>query len=256
MRKYCTPALFVTINPHDLTGVVPSIVDIDIDEWSTMSSFERAKVIASRPDAAALAFDMQIRAFINVVLKYKKGPGVFGHCQAYYAMVEAQGRGTLHCHMLLWIAGNPSPQVLRDRLAEEDGFQEKMFAWLESIISCELPTDIGCVVETGPQDAKKPVRASDDTDPRLEAPPQIAELDSESFALEFRDFLTRLAIECNWHTCTMTRAISISDRGKSEVMTIVGCVWMVHYRPRQLLISSQVQLNYADGGEGLIITRT
>ncbi|KAG2738983.1 hypothetical protein P692DRAFT_201849319 [Suillus brevipes Sb2] len=154
MRKYCTPAF----------GVVPSIVDIDIDEWSTMSSFERAKVIASRPDAAALAFDMQIRAFINVVLKHKKGPGVFGHCQAYYAMVEAQGRG------------NPSPQVLRDRLAEEDGFQEKMFAWLESII-----------IETGPQDAKKP------------APPQIAELDSESFALEFRDFLTRLAIECNWH---------------------------------------------------------
>lgn len=72
--------MFVTINPHDLTsGVVPSIVDIDIDEWSTMSSFERAKVIASRPDAAALAFDMQIRAFINVVLKHKKGPGVLSH---------------------------------------------------------------------------------------------------------------------------------------------------------------------------------
>ena len=38
--------------------------------------------------------------------------GLFGHCSAYYAMVEAQGRGTLHCHMLVWLEENPSPQQL------------------------------------------------------------------------------------------------------------------------------------------------
>ncbi|KAG2744810.1 hypothetical protein P692DRAFT_201841410 [Suillus brevipes Sb2] len=155
-----TPALFVTLNPHDLTS------SIEADIWSVMSAFERSKMIASRPDAAAIAFDLQIRAFIDIILKYKHGPGVFGHCKAYYGMVEAQGRGTLHCHMLL-------PQVLH-------GFQAKMFDWLESIISCELLNDVGCTL------------------------PQIAELDEASFEYEFREFLTRLAIECNWHNIRMS----------------------------------------------------
>ncbi|KAG1844565.1 hypothetical protein C8R48DRAFT_750837 [Suillus tomentosus] len=84
-------------------------------------------------------------------------------------------------------------------MTQEQGFKDSMFAWLENIISCELPNDVGCVFETCPQDAKKPVRRSDEMDPRLETLPQIAELDAQSFAYEFREFLTRLAVECNWH---------------------------------------------------------
>ncbi|KAG1784390.1 uncharacterized protein HD556DRAFT_1435457 [Suillus plorans] len=156
MKKISTPALFVTLNPHDLTS-------IELADWSMMSSFEHAKIVASRPDAAAIAFDLQIRAFINIILKYKHGP-------AYYGMVEAQGRGTLHC--------NPSPQALREHMANEEGFQGKIY---------ELPNDTTCVFETN------------EMDPRLELPPQIADLDDQSFAYEFQEFLTRLAIECNWH---------------------------------------------------------
>ncbi|KAG1788114.1 uncharacterized protein HD556DRAFT_1434138 [Suillus plorans] len=68
MKKFSTPALFVTVNPHDLTSSLIPIIH---------------------------------------------GPGVFGHCKAYYGMVEAQGRGTLHCHFLIWVKGNPSPQGLQ-----------------------------------------------------------------------------------------------------------------------------------------------
>ncbi|KAG2084536.1 uncharacterized protein F5147DRAFT_748796 [Suillus discolor] len=46
MKKYCTPALFMMLNPHDLTShIVSSIVDIELDQWMTMSSFERAKML-------------------------------------------------------------------------------------------------------------------------------------------------------------------------------------------------------------------
>ncbi|KAG2743632.1 hypothetical protein P692DRAFT_20745521 [Suillus brevipes Sb2] len=140
-----------------------------------------------------------MQAFIDIIVRYKRGPGVFGHCKAYYGMVEAQGRGTLHCHFLLWIAGNPSPQRLRDRMATEDGFSDKMFAWLESIISCELPGDTGPIVETSSDQAKKPRRSADEPDPRLETPPQVSEMDRQSFEHEFTEYLTRLAVECNWH---------------------------------------------------------
>ncbi|KAG2079451.1 uncharacterized protein F5147DRAFT_749549 [Suillus discolor] len=171
MKKYCTPA-----------HIVSSIVDIELDQWMTMSSFERAKVIAVRPDAAALAFDLQIQAFLNIILKYKHGPGIFGHCQAYYGMVEAQGRGTLHCHI---------PQALRDRLASDASFKSNMF-------HCKLPYDKGPVPETSPNDACKPVRTHE-LDPRLERSPQVAEMDAKSFEYEFKKFLSRLAVECNWH---------------------------------------------------------
>lgn len=130
----------MTINPHDLTSsVIPVLVGIDLDEWFVMSPFERAKIVAERPDAAAIVFDLQIRAFLDIIIKFKHGPGVFGHCHAYYGTVEAQGRGTLHCHMLLWITGNPSPQELHDKMTTDEQFKGEMFSWLENIISCELP---------------------------------------------------------------------------------------------------------------------
>ncbi|KAG1780900.1 hypothetical protein EV702DRAFT_1177653 [Suillus placidus] len=69
MKRFSTPALFVTINPHDLTSSMIPVV-------------------------------------------YWHGPGVFGNCEVFYGMVKAQGRGTLHCHFLIWIAGNPSPEDL------------------------------------------------------------------------------------------------------------------------------------------------
>ncbi|KAJ7315564.1 hypothetical protein DFH08DRAFT_617235, partial [Mycena albidolilacea] len=73
--------------------------------------------------------------------------GLFSRCNGYYAMVEAQGRGTLHCHMLVWLEGNPTPQELRDRMRLNPEVQDNMFRWLESIISCELPTTTEVIIE-------------------------------------------------------------------------------------------------------------
>ncbi|KAG1874903.1 hypothetical protein F4604DRAFT_2008883 [Suillus subluteus] len=134
-------------NPHDL-------MSIELNDWLVM--------IAERPDAAAVAFDLQIRV-------HKHGPGVFVH---------SQGRGTLHCHMLLWIAGNLNSH-----------FKGVMFAWLENIISCELPYDKSPVPERCPTDVKKTCQRQ----------PQLAEMDDQSFQYEFMEFLTWLAVECNWH---------------------------------------------------------
>jgi hypothetical protein len=200
MKRFSTPALFVTINLHDLTSsLIPCVTGIEIKEWSTMTSFVRAKVIASHPDATAITFDLQMQSFIDIILRYKHRPGIFGHCKAYYGMVEAQGRGTLHCHFLVWITGNPSPQELHERISTKHGFTDKMFSWLESIISCELLGDTGPFPETSEYQAKEPVHPADESDSRLEIPPQAAEMDEDSFKHKFSDFLYRLAIECNWH---------------------------------------------------------
>ncbi|KAG1797047.1 uncharacterized protein HD556DRAFT_1306744 [Suillus plorans] len=118
-----------------------------------MSSFERTKMVTVRPDAAALAFDLQIQAFLDIIL------------------------------------------------------------------SCELPYDKGPIPERSPNDARKPIR-TDELDPRLERPPQVAEMDAESFEHEYTKFLSRLAIECNWHCNTDTQIIGSGEAAKAAVFYI------------------------------------
>jgi hypothetical protein len=141
MKKYSTPALFVTINPadtyHPLLGVLGGKT---VEEWRSMDRHQRAVFVAQHPGPAAQFFDEMMKGFLDIIVRHgKEGGGLFGVTETYYCMVEAQGRGTLHCHMLLWIQGNPSPQELRDKMTDEHGFKIRMFDWIESIIKCDLP---------------------------------------------------------------------------------------------------------------------
>ncbi|KAJ6579753.1 hypothetical protein B0H10DRAFT_1637725, partial [Mycena sp. CBHHK59/15] len=128
-------------------------------------------------------------------------PGLFGRCTAYYGMVEAQGRGTLHCHMLVWIAGNPSPQDLRDRMTANPTFKTDVFTWLESIISCELPGMQNVRVEVTEDDKFPPTPVPGVRDPRLvpEQPSPPDDGEDVVFQQAFQRTVTELAIEFNWH---------------------------------------------------------
>jgi Helitron helicase-like domain at N-terminus len=105
-----------------------------------------------------------IHSFLDIIARPGQDKGLFGRCSTYYGMVEAQGRGTLHCHMLLWIEGNPNPQELRDRMAACPEFQASMFNWIESIIQCQLPNTLTEILEHG-SELKCPPRRLDG-DPR------------------------------------------------------------------------------------------
>ncbi|KAJ7088871.1 hypothetical protein B0H15DRAFT_780469, partial [Mycena belliarum] len=170
-----------------------------------MSAKARKIFVAQNPAAAAVFFNEIIQAFIRVILRYDPSAtsetqnGLFGRCCGYYGMVEAQGRGTLHCHMLVWIEGNPSPQVLRERMRDSPEFRDNMFRWLESIISCQLPSDTDIVVETnGPLEAPDlpPGRA----DPRLHRDPKVKDLTDDEFQKAFLETVEDLVVLSNWHS--------------------------------------------------------
>ncbi|KIK16984.1 hypothetical protein PISMIDRAFT_112287 [Pisolithus microcarpus 441] len=94
IRVYGTPALFITLNPHDLTNVlVGHFGGVEEQQWHIMTAYECAVFIASHPEAAALAFDEQIHAFFDIIVCFNKGEGLFGVCEAYYVTIEEQG----HC---------------------------------------------------------------------------------------------------------------------------------------------------------------
>ncbi|KAJ3772892.1 hypothetical protein FB446DRAFT_625208, partial [Lentinula raphanica] len=88
-------------------------------------------------------------SFIKCILAYNAEcsvtgqGGIFGHVSAYYGCVEAQGRGTLHCHMLVWLHGALNPDQIKARISGVDGaaFKERLIQFLEDTISSSTPSD-------------------------------------------------------------------------------------------------------------------
>ncbi|EIW86686.1 hypothetical protein CONPUDRAFT_44262, partial [Coniophora puteana RWD-64-598 SS2] len=275
-RTFGSPALFVTINPYDLgSSVLATVSGIPRPLWRVMDSFEQAKHVADHPFHAALAFDMQILSFINTVLRYRqKGPGLFGRCIAFYGMVEAQGRGTLHCHMLIWLQGCPNPQALRDRMSSDPGFQLSVFRWIEHNIKYELPDQTSAADIIVSNNVQPPARERAEPDPRMHAAPDRRTLDNNSFAIDFIWFVTLLVIFCNWHdhtdTCykylkpgqrrdnsTCRMRIDGSTRPTTEIDPETGSIllrrlhpWINNYHPVVIfLLQCNMDIKFVGSGE-------
>ncbi|KAJ3754711.1 hypothetical protein EV360DRAFT_51097 [Lentinula raphanica] len=82
-----------------------------------------------------------------IILGYKPkqsddSSGILGHVSGYYGCVEAQGRGTLHCHMLIWVVGGLNPDEIKQRIQRDDGlaFRERL-AFLDDTISSSVIPD-------------------------------------------------------------------------------------------------------------------
>ncbi|KAI0710264.1 hypothetical protein C8Q76DRAFT_579998, partial [Earliella scabrosa] len=131
------------------------------------------------------------------------GRGLLGTCDAYYGTVEAQGRGTLHCHMLVWLKGHPSPKEMKERMVDSHEYQQLVFKWLESIIKSELLGTTEVVTDAEP---RRP-RRSDDTNnphPAVVPAPRISEMSPAAFDREYEWFVNELVKEFQWHEHTGT----------------------------------------------------
>ena len=78
--------------------------------WQEAHSQDQAKAVARNPCIAAEFFHTYINTFISAILGYDPKqclvtPGILGIARAYYGCVEAQGCGSLHCHMVVWVHG-------------------------------------------------------------------------------------------------------------------------------------------------------
>jgi Helitron helicase-like domain at N-terminus/PIF1-like helicase len=209
------PTLFVTLNPSDVHNPLVRIlageyVNIeDLVEGQEIQDWRRSMIVAKNPASCAIFFDLVIRQFIHIILRYgRSGKGLFGKCLGYYGTVETQGRGSLHCHMLIWLSGHPSPQVLRDRMQASEVYKHNMFRWLESVIKCELlgTTDVVCEYIGKP--LPRPSRRENLSDifvhPGVVYPPRVQEFTPSDFEKEYVYFVNALVKEYNWHKHTDT----------------------------------------------------
>lgn len=93
---------------------------------------------------------MYSKAFIRTVLGFDSlsnpnlTDGILGVVKGYYGCVEAQGRGTLHCHMLVWVEGGLNPDEIKPRLGDENSeeFGRRLLEFLEDTIASSVPDDV------------------------------------------------------------------------------------------------------------------
>lgn len=207
-----TPAFFITLNPSDIHHPLVRLLSGDdirlehLEEGQELTDWQRMVMVARNPGACAKFFHTMISSFISIVLRHGKHTrGLFGKCTGYYGTVEAQGHGTLHCHMLIWLEGHPSPQQMRDAMIDSTQYQADMFTWLESVIKCELIGTTMEVKETdGPSERPRHANSASYVHPGTTLGPSIANVPPDQFWLQFASDVNDVVTHSNWHQHTET----------------------------------------------------
>jgi hypothetical protein len=123
--------------------------DIDIDNLlphEVPTYWEQAKLVARNPCIAAEFFHTYINAFMSAVLGYDPKqrsltPGILGITRAYYGCVEAQGRGSLHCHMVVWVHGGMTSDQIRERATADVAWRDRLIEFLDDTVCNVIPAD-------------------------------------------------------------------------------------------------------------------
>ncbi|KAH7926341.1 hypothetical protein BV22DRAFT_1009279 [Leucogyrophana mollusca] len=144
------PSVWVTINPSDTHDPVAQVFageNIDMDQFFASSgpdSNQRARNIARDPYAAAKYFFFIIHAVLRTLFQIEvknnrvhSKMGILGVVSAYFGVIEAQGRGSLHNHMMIWLRHSPNMVDLPTLLQSEE-FRGRMCNYIRHNIRAHL----------------------------------------------------------------------------------------------------------------------
>ena len=202
------PSLWVTINPADTQDPIAQVLagaDIDLDEFCNTAgpdSNDRATNMASDPYASANFFHFMIETIINCLFgisKKRNGmfvrkDGIFGTIKSYVGTVEAQGRGSLHLHMLLWLEGAPTATEFKHALTSEN-FREKIKRYIQTTICADI---------NGKQEAE--VRAMTKVDTVSYSRPLDPRKSNDNTAKQNEQAIAR---STQYHQCSYTNCLKI-----------------------------------------------
>ena len=146
------PSFYLTINPADCHNPIVKFLageEIDLEnmlEDQIPKYWEQAVLLSTNPTIGAKFFNQYLKAFVRTVLGYREDgtgdhDGVLGTVKAHYGCVEAQGRGSLHCHMLVWVEGALNPNEIRERVIQDPEWGKILLDYLDNTITNIVPED-------------------------------------------------------------------------------------------------------------------
>ena len=156
MTELGMPSFYITINPADVFNPLVKFLagdEINIDNLlpeQVPNYWDQAILVAHNPALAAWFFNIYMKAFISSILgydpKHQNCEGaILSLVKGYYGCVEAQGHGTLHCHMMAWVKGGLNPNEIRDRVINENDteFAAHLIQFFDDMISNKIPDNPG-----------------------------------------------------------------------------------------------------------------
>jgi len=187
--RFGPPLEFVTPNLADTKQPLLLLVqgeEFRFGDEVSVSYKEMAQRVAGDPTGQAIVFELMMRLFFEHVLGLREGtvgwrrgevrtkaakawashgvaadmskPGIYGAIAAAFGAVEAQGRGSLHPHILVWLLHAPHSALL-DLLVRDGGaLQERLELWMRELLSA-----IGSVQESAVTEMPRRMQGGVDT---------------------------------------------------------------------------------------------
>ena len=144
------PSLWMTINPMDYEDPIAQIFAgerIDMDNFFNLLGPDidkRSRNVANDPFASAFFFNFIIQTTLETLMgihsssrQIQSRKGIFGYVNGYFGVVEAQGRGSLHVHFLIWLKNAPNADEMTQLLSQAE-FRERITTFIEHNIRTHL----------------------------------------------------------------------------------------------------------------------
>lgn len=156
MIKKGLSSFYVILNPANMYSPIVKFLagsNINIDNMladNVPSFWLQSILVANNPAIYTKFFQIYMEAFIHTLLRFDPSGlhttidspvGVLGQVSAYYGCVEAQGRGSLHCHMIIWLVDALNLNKIKDWIVQDSMFTELLLAVLEDCIATSIPND-------------------------------------------------------------------------------------------------------------------
>lgn len=214
------PFIWATVNPNDIHNPIMHFMageDIDLDQFQPTASndnpFARMRTVANDPYAAAKFFRTVIDSIlvnligVTVVRKQVKSvKGIFGLVEAYFGVVEAQGRGTLHVHFLFWLKNTPESSELREMFRRED-FRRRVENYLSMVVKADIEGFDEAAYRNW-KDARPPKAPN----PSFSRPPDPSD---RAFGAKFAKHLRDIVASSQYHTCTRAACLKTDKFGRT-----------------------------------------
>ena len=207
------PSLWVTINPMDYEDPIAQVFageDIDMNSfWDMMGPDpnKRARNMANDPFASASFFNFIIRTTFETLFgihisrsRVETHVGIFGQVNGYFGAIEAQGRGSLHVHLLIWLKNAPNADEMLELLTQSD-FREKIAAYIEYNIRTHLEGFDEEFVKNNPKE--RHVSYSRPPNPR-----------NDNWEVEKREMEWKLARAYQVHVCKTSTCLRRNREGE------------------------------------------
>ena len=149
--KHHSGAMFITVTPNENgknTGLFSGVLnEKNIDQITINdipSNAARMEISGRDPVACDLFFTKMLEILHGPILGFdmetklpRKCGGLFGVPRAFVGGIECQGIGTLHVHLVVFLAGFPNDmEETLEKLAFDNQLQQRVLSFFDSEIPC------------------------------------------------------------------------------------------------------------------------